>query len=100
MMLDFNFLQHWYPVTPIADLRPEYPTAVTALGVKMVIWKPRNAETYRVFLDQCPHRLAPLSEGRVDEQSGHLLCSYHGWQFDGEGVCQSIPQADPDFLPR
>jgi phenylpropionate dioxygenase-like ring-hydroxylating dioxygenase large terminal subunit len=98
-MPDFNFLQHWYPVTPIADLRSEYPTSVTVLGVKMVIWKPRNAETYRVFLDQCPHRLAPLSEGRVDEQSGHLMCSYHGWQFDGEGVCQSVPQAEPDFLP-
>lgn len=99
-MPDFNFLQHWYPVTPIADLRSEYPTAVTVLGVKMVIWKPRNAGTYRVFLDQCPHRLAPLSEGRVDEQSGHLMCSYHGWQFDGEGVCQSVPQADPDFRPK
>jgi phenylpropionate dioxygenase-like ring-hydroxylating dioxygenase large terminal subunit len=98
-MSDFNFFQNWYPVTPIADLQPEYPTPVTILGVKMVIWKPRNSETYRVFLDQCPHRLAPLSEGRVDEQSGHLMCSYHGWQFDGEGVCQSVPQADPDFQP-
>jgi phenylpropionate dioxygenase-like ring-hydroxylating dioxygenase large terminal subunit len=65
----------------------------------MVIWKPRSAEIYRVFLDQCPHRLAPLSEGRVDEQSGHLMCSYHGWQFDGEGVCQSVPQADSNFQP-
>jgi phenylpropionate dioxygenase-like ring-hydroxylating dioxygenase large terminal subunit len=100
MPVEFNFLQHWYPLTPIADLRPEYPTSVTVLGVKMVIWKPRDNSTYRAFLDQCPHRLAPLSEGRVDEQSGHLMCSYHGWQFDGEGICQSVPQADPNFQPN
>jgi phenylpropionate dioxygenase-like ring-hydroxylating dioxygenase large terminal subunit len=72
-MPDFNLLQHWYPVTPMADLQPEYPTSVSVLAVKMAIWKPRNAETYRVFLDSCPHRLAPLSEGRVDEHSGHLI---------------------------
>ncbi|MBT9312686.1 aromatic ring-hydroxylating dioxygenase subunit alpha [Leptothoe kymatousa] len=96
----FNFFHHWYPVSPVVDLRPEHPTAVTVLGIAMVIWKPRHWETYRVFLDQCPHRLAPLSEGRVDEQTSHLMCSYHGWQFDGEGVCQSVPQAKPDFAPE
>jgi phenylpropionate dioxygenase-like ring-hydroxylating dioxygenase large terminal subunit len=97
MATEFNFFQHWYPLTPVADLRQDYPTAVTVLGVRIVIWKPRNGETYRAFLDQCPHRLAPLSEGRVDDQSGHLMCSYHGWQFDSQGVCQSIPQAEPHF---
>ncbi|MBT9316336.1 aromatic ring-hydroxylating dioxygenase subunit alpha [Leptothoe spongobia] len=95
----FNFFHHWYPVTPVADLRPDYPTAVTVLGVPIVIWKPRNSDTYRAFLDQCPHRLAPLSEGRVDEQSGHLMCSYHGWQFDSKGLCQALPQAEADFQP-
>jgi pheophorbide a oxygenase len=36
--------------------------------------------------------LAPLSEGRVDDKTGHLMCSYHGWQFDGRGACTAIPQ--------
>lgn len=27
---------------------------------------------------QCPHRLVPLSEGRVNQQ-GELECGYHGW---------------------
>lgn len=95
----FNFFHHWYPVTPIADLRPDYPTAVTVLGVPIAIWKPRHSDTYQAFLDRCPHRLAPLSEGRVDEQSGCLTCSYHGWQFDGRGVCQVVPQAEANFQP-
>ena len=42
--------------------------------------------------DQCPHRLAALSEGRLTA-SGDLQCAYHGWAFDGAtGECTSIPQ--------
>ena len=26
------------------------------------------------------------------EGDGTLLCSYHGWRFDGEGACTAIPQ--------
>jgi phenylpropionate dioxygenase-like ring-hydroxylating dioxygenase large terminal subunit len=98
MTQGFNFLQHWYPLSPVADLRSNYPNSTTLLGIKLVIWKPASSDTYRAFLDLCPHRLAPLSEGRVDEQ-GHLSCSYHGWQFDENGVCQAVPQAESTFLP-
>mgnify|MGYP001796055992 CR=1 FL=1 len=44
-----------------------------------------------MLADQCPHRLAPLSEGRINE-SGQLECPYDGWAFSGDGVCQHIPQ--------
>jgi phenylpropionate dioxygenase-like ring-hydroxylating dioxygenase large terminal subunit len=91
---EFNFFQHWYPVSPIEDLDPKRPTPVTVLGLRLVIWKPPSSEIFRVFLDECPHRLAPLSEGRVDDKTGNLMCSYHGWQFDAEGICTKIPQAE------
>lgn len=38
------------------------------------------------------HRLVPLSEGRIEESNGTLMCSFHGWTFDGEGNCINIPQ--------
>ncbi|MGE5658723.1 MAG: Rieske 2Fe-2S domain-containing protein [Actinomycetota bacterium] len=94
MPSEFNFFQHWYPLSPIEDLDPTRPTTAKLLGLRVVIWKPKTSETYRVFLDECPHRLAPLSEGRIDEQTGQLMCSYHGWQFDAEGHCTRIPQAE------
>lgn len=101
MQPDFNFFQHWYPLTPVEDLDPQRPTPVTLLGLPLVIWKPGFSETYRVFLDQCPHRLAPLSEGRVDEKTGNLMCSYHGWQFDAQGTCTRIPQAEnPEVIAK
>lgn len=97
----FNFFQHWYPLSPVEDLDPKRPTPITLLGLRLVIWKPGSSETYRVFLDQCPHRLAPLSEGRVDEKTGNLMCSYHGWQFDEQGICTHIPQAEnPQLIAK
>ena len=32
-----------------------------------------------------------LSEGRI-EADGTLACAYHGWRFDGEGKCTTLPQ--------
>ncbi len=94
MQTEFKFFQHWYPLSPIEDLDPEIPVPVTLLGIRLVIWKPRYSQNYQVFLDVCPHRLAPLSEGRVDDKTGNLMCSYHGWQFDSQGICTNIPQAE------
>jgi phenylpropionate dioxygenase-like ring-hydroxylating dioxygenase large terminal subunit len=42
---------------------------------------------------ECPHRLVPLSEGRI-ESNGMLQCAYHGWEFDQDGGCTRIPQLD------
>lgn len=92
-MPSFNFFQHWYPLLPLEDIESQKPTSASLLGIPLVIWKSNTDSTYQIFLDRCPHRLAPLSEGRIDE-SGNLMCSYHGWQFDQNGECQRIPQAE------
>lgn len=88
----FNWHEQWYPVGLIADLDATKPTAVTILGQRLVLWR-SSLSNWSVFRDACPHRLAPLSEGRICEKSGELQCSYHGWQFDGGGRCSAIPQA-------
>jgi len=53
----------------------------------------RGPTQWRCFLDQCPHRLVPLSEGRIDE-GGRLQCSYHRLAVAGDGGCVGIPQAN------
>ena len=101
MSSEFNFFQHWYPISPLEDLRVDRPISFTLLGQPIVIWKKNATSTYTVFLDRCPHRLAPLSEGRIDEKTGNLMCSYHGWQFDQQGTCTCIPQADnPEIIAK
>jgi len=84
----------WYPVAFLKDLKPDRPSAFTLLGVDLVLWYDRAAPCWRAFADVCPHRLVPLSQGRLNER-GELECPYHGWSFSGDGHCTAIPQADP-----
>ncbi|EER93253.1 hypothetical protein SORBI_3001G048400 [Sorghum bicolor] len=88
----FDWLDQWYPFAPVCDLDPRAPHGKTVLGLSVVAWYDRGAGEWRVFDDACPHRLAPLSEGRIDDK-GRLQCVYHGWCFDGAGACKFIPQA-------
>ncbi|KAH7661824.1 Pheophorbide a oxygenase protein [Dioscorea alata] len=94
----FNWYAHWYPVAPVCDLDKRAPHAKRILGLDIVVWWDRVKEQWQVFDDRCPHRLAPLSEGRID-QWGRLQCVYHGWCFNGSGGCELIPQAPPDGPP-
>lgn len=84
--------QAWYPVAYLRDLDRRRPTAFTLLGEDLVLWFDRQEQRWRAFADVCPHRLVPLSDGRLNSR-GELECPYHGWSFDGEGRCTAIPQA-------
>ncbi|MGJ3249099.1 MAG: Rieske 2Fe-2S domain-containing protein [Elainellaceae cyanobacterium] len=91
--LPFQWTKQWYPVAVIECLDPSRPHPIQLLGNDLVIWCDRTGQ-WRCFADACPHRSAPLSEGRV-EADGTLLCAYHGWRFAPDGGCDRIPQA-PD----
>ena len=90
----FDPQEAWYPIYYVEDLDRDKPTRFTLLEKDVVIWWDKLAVTWRVFEDRCPHRLAPLSEGRVNEE-GLLECPYHGWAFAGSGKCAVIPQQPP-----
>lgn len=87
----FDWQEVWYPIAYVADLNRAKLTTFTLLERDLVIWWDKIAQTWRVFADQCPHRLAPLSQGRIAED-GLLECPYHGWAFTGTGECDRIPQ--------
>ncbi|GFP92479.1 protochlorophyllide-dependent translocon component 52 chloroplastic [Phtheirospermum japonicum] len=94
----FDWYANWYPVMPICDLDKRRPHGKKVMGIDIVIWWDKNENAWKVFDDSCPHRLAPLSEGRID-QWGRLQCVYHGWCFGGSGDCKFIPQAPRDGPP-
>ena len=87
----FQWTKQWYPVAVAKFLDPSRPHPLQLLGKELVLWRDGNSK-WRCFEDFCPHRLAPLSEGRV-ESDGTLLCPYHAWRFDSDGRCVSIPQS-------
>lgn len=87
----FDVKEAWYPVYYLEDLDKNKPNTFTLFNQNIVIWWDKAGQSWRVFADKCPHRLAPLSQGRVNE-AGLLECPYHGWTFSGTGNCEHIPQ--------
>ena len=87
----FQWTKQWYPVAVTEYLEPSQPHGIELLGKKLVLWRD-SQEQWHCFEDACPHRLVPLSQGRI-EPNDTLLCSYHAWRFNGDGECVSIPQS-------
>jgi phenylpropionate dioxygenase-like ring-hydroxylating dioxygenase large terminal subunit len=75
------------------------PVALRLLSQDLVVWRDRGGEVH-AFADQCPHRGARLSLGRVvaGPKGDHLECPYHGWQFDSQAQCRLVP-ATPQRVP-
>lgn len=91
----------WHPVASLQELDAarSRPLPVQLLGEDLVLWRGDDARV-QAFPDQCPHRGARLSLGRVLQDDGppRLACAYHGWQFGVDGSCLRIPAA-PALTP-
>src|SRR5437764_3369051 len=89
-------LSAWFPVARTADVGTT-PVPVGAAGQSYVVVRLRPGGEVTAFPARCPHRLVPLAAGTVVD--GRLQCAYHGWQFDAEGRCASIPSLGPEGTP-
>lgn len=78
---------HWYIACRAQELCKK-AIARTILGTPLVLFRNSNGQP-TAFLDRCPHRNVPLSQGWVKQD--HLTCRYHGWQFNPQGVCTTVP---------
>jgi phenylpropionate dioxygenase-like ring-hydroxylating dioxygenase large terminal subunit len=77
----------WY----IAAEVPEIHSALvsrTILGERLVIFRTSDG-ALGALEDRCPHRLAPLSLGKVVGEN--LRCGYHGAEFARDGHCAKVP---------
>ena len=91
-----SWLNCWFPVTFAEEVREGSLTSATIFERPLVLFRDEHGDIH-CLADQCPHRLAPLSEGRLatDAQGAKRVeCSYHGWQFSGCGRCTKLPQLD------
>lgn len=85
----------WTPVALSSDLPPRLVIPTTLNGQDIAVWRSESGKVH-AWNDRCPHRGMRLSHGFV---RGELLsCIYHGWRYDGEGICRKIP-AHPDLEP-
>lgn len=85
----FVWSKQWYPVIPLSYLLDK-PFPFRLLGRNLVAWKSEDGSIFTVMEDECPHRKAPLSTGKIVDGC-NIMCRYHGWQFDTDGKCTNIP---------
>lgn len=81
--------EHWFPLLAASQLKQK-PISLQLMNQSLVMV--RLAGEAKCFLDVCPHRLMPLSLGRVEGE--HLACCYHGWQFDKTGAVKKTPGSE------
>jgi nitrite reductase/ring-hydroxylating ferredoxin subunit len=78
----------WYMVGWARDFEVGKLMPLVVLNERLVIY--RSASNRLVALeDRCPHRLAPLSAGRLEQDD--IRCMYHGLKFAPDGRCVQIP---------
>lgn len=82
---------YWYAAAWSDEIGPGTLLARRILGEELVLYRGAGG-TAATLTDRCPHRLLPLSCGRVRGET--LECGYHGLTFDASGACVRIPAQD------
>ena len=82
---------YWHPVARSASVGSD-PVAATLLNKQLVLF--RADDKIVALEDLCIHRGTPLSLGWL--QDCQIVCHYHGWRYDRNGVCTHIPTLPED----
>jgi phthalate 4,5-dioxygenase oxygenase subunit len=81
--------RYWIPVVLSVELEPGGRVKrVMLLGERLVVYRAKNGRPGLIG-EFCPHRLASLYFGRVEEAG--MRCVYHGWKFGMDGQCLEMP---------
>ncbi|MEQ9692236.1 MAG: Rieske 2Fe-2S domain-containing protein, partial [Bauldia litoralis] len=92
--------RYWHPIASSDQLpAPDCaPLRMQLLGERLVVFRDSDGRV-GVLQENCMHRGASLSLGRVEE--GGLRCLYHGWKFAVDGTILDTPNnPDPRFRER
>ncbi len=79
---------HWYPVAWADRLKPRRIERTTLWQQHIALYRDADG-TAHALEDACLHKGVALHKGEVVD--GCVVCPYHGWRYDGQGRCVSIP---------
>ena len=81
----------WYAVARSDDLAPGDVRPLYYFDEHLVLFRAEDCQAH-VTAAFCPHLGAHLGHGgRVEGDV--IVCPFHGWRFNGEGVCVDVPYA-------
>lgn len=89
----------WFQVLYSHELAAGESRPLEYFDTELVIFRTQSGEV-RVLDAYCPHMGAHLGYGIRDQTGGgsrvvgdSIVCPFHGWQFNGEGLCTKVPYA-------
>ncbi len=80
----------WYALSLSREI-VDAPLRRLIMGKPLVLFR-NDSGAVCALDDMCPHRLFPLSKGKIVEHG--IQCGYHGLVVSGEGVCVDAPGQD------
>lgn len=80
--------RHWTLIGCVSDL-PNLDDWFTSRLGGLSIFVQRFKEGLRGFVNRCAHRSFPLRVGAKGK--GPVVCGFHHWRYDAEGVAVGIP---------
>jgi len=90
------YINFWYPICTAENLAEENPQRVELLGARLVAFRDEEGNAH-VLADTCIHRGGSLGKGKVI--GNNVQCPYHGWEYNGDGICTKIPSMDQGNPP-
>ncbi|NJN24476.1 MAG: aromatic ring-hydroxylating dioxygenase subunit alpha [Acaryochloridaceae cyanobacterium RL_2_7] len=84
---------YWYAVCWSQDLENGAVKPIQVWDQKIALYRDDQGQIHALD-DACPHRGIELHRGQVN--GCHLVCPYHGWEFDADGKCVNIPYLPED----
>ncbi len=86
-----NFVRNsWYVAGWTRDFQDGI-APVEIVSQRLALFRDRSGRLLALE-DRCPHRLLPLSKGKLIGDA--IQCGYHGLTFDGTGRCVRVPGQD------
>lgn len=85
----------WYCAGWSTDFEDK-PVHRKILGKEIVLYRTESGQVVALS-DKCPHRFAPLHQGKVKGEA--IECPYHGLRFDGSGACVLNPHGSGQVPP-
>ena len=89
----------WYFAGLSGDVKSGKLIRIDIAGEPITLGRKQDGTLF-ALRDICPHRAAPLSAGRIINDT--VECPYHGWRFGGDGLCKAMPALplDSDINPE
>ena len=78
----------WHPIALVDDLAKGKAQALRILSEDLTLYRGQSGRPYLVG-GRCAHRCTVLHTGVI--QGEQIRCMYHGWRYDGTGLCTDIP---------